>query len=63
MQDISSSGAVAPRMDTHALQVVCRPELCAQRPLLRRLAWIALMTARGKSVNQTRLAAMCGAGA
>ncbi len=39
-----------------ARQVVANPEQYADRPLLRRLAWMTLMSARGKVVDQTRLA-------
>jgi len=41
-----------------ARQVVANPELYANRPLLRRLAWATLMAGRGCVVDQTRLAAM-----
>jgi len=41
-----------------ARQVVANPELYANRPLLRRLAWATLMAGRGCAVDQTRLAAM-----
>lgn len=53
----------APRVDAHraldpdALRVVANPEQYAHRPLLRRLAWIVLMTGRGNVVDQARLAA------
>ncbi|MCP4192203.1 MAG: hypothetical protein GY768_16450, partial [Planctomycetaceae bacterium] len=41
-----------------ARQVVANPEQYADRPLLRRLAWMTLMTARGNVVDQDRLARM-----
>lgn len=41
-----------------ARQVVANPEQYADRPLLRRLAWMTLMTERGLAVDQNRLAAM-----
>ena len=46
------------RFVADARQVVANPELYADRPLLRRLAWAALMAARGRAISQTRLAAM-----
>ena len=48
----------APMFAAHARQVVANPEQYAHRPLLRRLAWVALMTQRGLAVDQARLAAM-----
>jgi len=41
-----------------ARQVVANPEQYADRPLLRRLAWMMLMTSRGCDVDQIRLAQM-----
>jgi len=41
-----------------ARTVVANPEQYHDRPLLRRLAWMTLMTARGLTVDQTRLAQM-----
>lgn len=41
-----------------ARQVVANPEQYADRPILRRLAWMTLMTERGNSISQARLAAM-----
>ncbi len=38
-----------------ARRVVANPEQYADRPLLRRLAWMTLMTARGNVVDQGRL--------
>jgi len=46
------------RFITDARQVVANPEQYADRPLLRRMAWMALMSARGKSVDQNMLASM-----
>lgn len=43
---------------TDARQVVANPEQYHDRPLLRRLAWMTLMTERGKVVDQDRLARM-----
>ncbi|WP_298938116.1 hypothetical protein [uncultured Ruegeria sp.] len=39
-------------------QVVANPEQYADHPLLRRLAWMTLMTERGNVVDQDRLARM-----
>lgn len=39
-----------------ARKIAANPEQFMDRPLLRRLAWSTLMTARGHRVNQTRLA-------
>lgn len=41
-----------------ARAVVANPEQYHDRPLLRRLAWMTLMTARGLTVDQNRLAQM-----
>lgn len=41
-----------------ARQVVANPEQYADRPLLRRLAWMTLMTERGRIVDQDRLSRM-----
>ena len=41
-----------------ARQVVANPEQYADRPLLRRLAWMTLMTERGNMTDQRRLAEM-----
>ena len=41
-----------------ARTVVANPEQYHDRPLLRRLAWMTLMTARGLTVDQNRLAQM-----
>ena len=41
-----------------ARQVVANPEQYHDRPLLRRIAWMTLMTARGLTVDQNRLAQM-----
>lgn len=41
-----------------ARQVVANPEQYADRPLLRRFAWMTLMTERGNCVDQDRLARM-----
>lgn len=48
----------SPEFCANARQVVANPEQYADRPLLRRLAWMTLMTSRGKIVEQTRLAGM-----
>ncbi|MFB9149559.1 hypothetical protein [Roseovarius ramblicola] len=45
-------------LESDARRVVANPEQFAHRPLLRRLAWVALMTQRGNAVDQTRLAQM-----
>jgi len=50
--------AFAQQLHTDARHVVANPEQYADRPLLRRMAWMALMSARGKSVDQNILAAM-----
>ena len=47
-----------PQFCADARQVVANPEQYHDRPLLRRLAWMTLMTARGKVVDQDRLARM-----
>ena len=47
-----------PRLIADARQVVANPELYADRPLLRRLAWAALMAERRRVVDQNCLAAM-----
>lgn len=47
----------APRT-ADAVAVALNPERFADRPSLRRLAWAALMSARGQTVHQARLAAM-----
>ncbi len=47
-----------PRLMADARQVVANPELYADRPLLRRLAWAVLMTGRRRVVDQDCLAAM-----
>ena len=47
-----------PRLSDGARQVVANPEQYADRPLLRRLAWAALMGGRGKRIDQRRLARM-----
>mgnify|MGYP000730449100 CR=1 FL=1 len=41
-----------------ARKVVANPEQYAHRPLLRRLAWMTLMSARGHNIDQRRLAEM-----
>lgn len=43
---------------TDARQVVANPEQYADRPLLRRLAWMTLMAERGRIVDQDRLSRM-----
>jgi len=47
-----------PRFLADARQVVANPELYADRPLLRRLAWAALMAERRSMVDQDCLASM-----
>ncbi|RMD92583.1 MAG: hypothetical protein D6811_06635 [Alphaproteobacteria bacterium] len=42
------------------LFIVTHPELFADRPLLRRLAWAALMSARGQRMRQTSFLPVCG---
>lgn len=41
-----------------ARTVVANPEQYAHRPLLRRFAWMTLMSHRGQRVDQNRLAQM-----
>ena len=41
-----------------ARTVVANPEQYADRPILRRLAWMTLMSQRGLNVDQNRLAQM-----
>ncbi len=41
-----------------ARHIVTHPELYAHRPILRRLAWAALMQARGQRINHRRLSHM-----
>jgi len=48
----------SPHFCADARQVVENPEQYADRPLLRRLAWMTLMTERGNVVDQDRLARM-----
>ncbi len=43
---------------TDARSVVANPEQYHDRPLLRRLAWMTLMTDRGLTFDQNRLAQM-----
>lgn len=47
-----------PQFCADARQVVANPEQYADRPLLRRLAWMTLMIERGNVVDQSQLAAM-----
>lgn len=47
-----------PDTSFDARRVVANPEQYADRPLLRRLAWVALMKERGKAVDQDQLAQM-----
>ncbi len=47
-----------PQFLADARQVVANPELYADRPLLRRLAWAALIADRRRALNQECLAAM-----
>lgn len=46
------------KLHVDARQVVANPEQYRTRPLLRRLAWAALMQQRGHRVDQARLAEM-----
>lgn len=48
----------SPQFLADARQVVANPERYAHRPMLRRLAWEALMTGRGRQVDARRLAEM-----
>lgn len=41
-----------------ARKVVANPEQYAGRPLLRRLAWMTLLSQRGRVADQSRLAQM-----
>jgi len=41
-----------------ARQVVANPIQYADKPMLRRLAWVTLMAQRGLQVDQSRLAQM-----
>ncbi|KPU84205.1 hypothetical protein JI58_04260 [Marinosulfonomonas sp. PRT-SC04] len=50
--------AVSPTHIADAKAVVANPDRYHDRPLLRRLAWMTLMTARGCEVHQNRLAQM-----
>jgi len=47
-----------PVFCANARQVVANPEQYANRPLLRRLAWMVLMAERGQVVDQNSLAGM-----
>ena len=49
---------VTQSMVAHAHQVVTNPNQYGDRPILRRLAWVTLMGARGCRVDQSRLAAI-----
>lgn len=53
-----SISAPSARFVSNARQVVANPEQYHNRPLLRRLAWVTLMSARGRGVDQIRLAQM-----
>lgn len=48
----------APQFCANARQVVTDPARYRDRPIIRRLAWIALMAERGNAVDQLRLAQM-----
>lgn len=48
----------SPSFNADARRVAANPERYADRPLLRRLAWVALMAARGRKVDQSQLARM-----
>lgn len=51
-------GSLAGKMLDDALATVTNPAGCADRPLLRRMAWVILMAARGRKVNHAQLATM-----
>ncbi|MEM7734041.1 MAG: hypothetical protein AAF280_14835 [Pseudomonadota bacterium] len=53
-----SIGAPSAQLVSNARQVVANPEQYYDRPLLRRMAWMTLMSARGRAVDQLRLAQM-----
>lgn len=48
----------APAFCAAARQIVNDPATYNDRPIARRLAWIALLAERGKSADQARLAMM-----
>lgn len=51
-----------PQFCADARQVVTNPEQYAGRPLLRRLAWVALLAERGQSANQLQLSRLSAEG-
>ena len=52
------AAAPSAQLCADARQVLANPEQYADRPLLRRLAWMTLMTERGNMIDQRRLAEM-----
>lgn len=54
----SPTASRSAQLCADARQVVANPEQYAHRPLLRRLAWMTLMTERGHMIDQGRLAQM-----
>lgn len=49
---------IHPTLQLDAREVVNDPARFADRPSLRRLAWVILMSERGHRVNQLRVAVM-----
>ncbi|TYO91455.1 hypothetical protein [Oceanicella actignis] len=45
-----------PKLPAAPVFIVTHPHLFGDRPLLRRLAWAALMSARGRRMRQARIA-------
>ena len=54
----SPTAGPSTKLCADARKVVANPEQYAHRPLLRRMAWMALMTERGNMIDQRRLAEM-----
>lgn len=54
----SPTAGPSAQLCADARQVVANPEQYAHRPLLRRMAWMTLMTERGHMIDQRRLAQM-----
>ena len=54
----SPKASPGAKLCADARQVVANPEQYAHRPLLRRMAWMMLMTERGCMIDQGRLAQM-----
>jgi hypothetical protein len=57
-QPLIPAARPTPVFCANARQVVANPEQYADRPLLRRLAWMVLMAERGRVVDQNILAGM-----